>query len=62
MLSSANAVYARVLLDTLGIMLRAGTITKDMHDAARHFQAIHHRLLRHGRLHTFSARSVEVLP
>ena len=25
--------------DTLGIMLRAGTITKDMHDAARDFQA-----------------------
>jgi hypothetical protein len=27
------------LIDTLGIMLRAGTITKDMHDAARDFQA-----------------------
>ena len=26
-------------VDTLGIMLRAGTITKDMHDAARDFQA-----------------------
>ena len=32
-------VYARVLLDALGIMLRAGTITKEMHDAARDFQA-----------------------
>ena len=26
-------------VDTLGIMLRAGTISKDMHDAARDFQA-----------------------
>src|SRR5512132_3040247 len=26
-------------VDTLGIMLRAGTITKDMHDAARRFEA-----------------------
>lgn len=26
-------------VDTLGIMLRAGTITQDMHDAARDFQA-----------------------
>ena len=26
-------------VDTLGIMLRAGTITKDMHDTARDFQA-----------------------
>ena len=26
-------------VDTLGIMLRAGTITKEMHDAARDFQA-----------------------
>ena len=26
-------------VDTLGIMLRAGTITKDMHDSARDFQA-----------------------
>lgn len=26
-------------VDTLGIMLRAGTITEDMHDAARDFQA-----------------------
>jgi hypothetical protein len=26
-------------VDTLGVMLRAGTITKDMHDAARDFQA-----------------------
>jgi hypothetical protein len=26
-------------VDTLGIMLRAGTINKDMHDAARDFQA-----------------------
>ncbi len=26
-------------VDTFGIMLRAGTITKDMHDAARDFQA-----------------------
>ena len=26
-------------VDTLGIMLRAGTITSDMHDAARDFQA-----------------------
>jgi hypothetical protein len=26
-------------VDTLGIMLRAGTITKDMHEAARDFQA-----------------------
>src|SRR5512132_4039192 len=26
-------------VDTLGIMLRAGTITKDMHNAARDFQA-----------------------
>jgi len=26
-------------VDTLGIMLRVGTITKDMHDAARDFQA-----------------------
>lgn len=26
-------------VDTLGIMVRAGTITKDMHDAARDFQA-----------------------
>src|SRR6266511_5020308 len=26
-------------VDTLGIMLRAGTITKDMHDAARDYQA-----------------------
>jgi hypothetical protein len=26
-------------VDTLGIMLRAGSITKDMHDAARDFQA-----------------------
>src|SRR6266511_2418588 len=26
-------------VDTLGIMLRAGTIIKDMHDAARDFQA-----------------------
>jgi hypothetical protein len=26
-------------VDTLGMMLRAGTITKDMHDAARDFQA-----------------------
>jgi hypothetical protein len=26
-------------VDTLGIMLRAGTITKDMHDAAQDFQA-----------------------
>ena len=27
------------IVDTLGIMLRAGTITKEMHDAARDFQA-----------------------
>jgi hypothetical protein len=27
-------------VDTLGIMLRAGTITKNMHDAARDFQAL----------------------
>ena len=26
-------------VDTLGIMLRAGTITQEMHDAARDFQA-----------------------
>ena len=26
-------------VDTLGLMLRAGTITRDMHDAARAFQA-----------------------
>ena len=26
-------------VDTLGIMLRAGTITSEMHDAARDFQA-----------------------
>jgi Domain of unknown function (DUF6456) len=32
------AVHHRTV-DTLGIMLRAGTITKDMHDAARDFQA-----------------------
>jgi hypothetical protein len=31
-------VHHRVV-DTLGIMLRASTITKDMHDAARDFQA-----------------------
>jgi hypothetical protein len=31
-------VHHRVV-DTLGIMLRAGTITKHMHDAARDFQA-----------------------
>ena len=27
------------VVDTLGIMLRAGTITREMHDAARDFQA-----------------------
>ena len=32
-------VVHRRTVDTLGIMLRAGTITKDMHDAARDFQA-----------------------
>ena len=34
----APVVHHRTV-DTLGIMLRAGTITKDMHDAARDFQA-----------------------
>lgn len=34
----AGLVHHRTV-DTLGIMLRAGTITKDMHDAARDFQA-----------------------
>ena len=34
-------------VDTLGIMLRAGTITREMHDAARDFPgAVHHRPLR----------------
>jgi hypothetical protein len=33
-----SVVHHRTV-DTLGIMLRAGTITKDMHDAARDFQA-----------------------
>ncbi len=50
-------------VDTLGIMLRAGTITKDMHDAARDFQAqFTIACLRHARLHALSARSVEGQP
>ena len=34
-----RAVVHHRTVDTLGIMLRAGTITQDMHDAARDFQA-----------------------
>ena len=36
---TARPVVHHRTVDTLGIMLRAGTITKDMHDAARDFQA-----------------------
>jgi hypothetical protein len=32
-------VYPHRTVDTLGKMLRAGTITQEMHDAAKDFQA-----------------------
>ena len=37
--SDGRPVVHHRTVDTLGRMLRAGTITKDMHDAARDFQA-----------------------
>ena len=36
-------VYHHRTVDTLGKMLRAGTIDQEMHDAAKDFQAVLHR-------------------
>ncbi|MBL8658847.1 MAG: hypothetical protein JNM75_03720 [Rhodospirillales bacterium] len=38
-----RAVVHRSTVDTIGIMLRSGTITEEMHDAARAFEAVFSR-------------------